>query len=186
MTNRDIAKQYFDGWNAHDADAIASAFADDGTYCDPTTGELSGAAIGANAQRLWSAFPNLSFELVSLTDAGVGRVVIEWIMRGTNTGEFHGQPATGLPISLPGVDVIEIAADGIRTIKGLLRHESRSGTIGVTSARTAVQGWPIFFWHRNWCAVRDEDETGCVWHHCDLERRLTDRGDSCADSNGGE
>ena len=118
MTNRDIAKRYLDAWNAHDADAIANAFADDGTYCDPTTGELSGAAIGANARRLWSAFPDLSFELVSLAEAGAGRVVIEWIMSGTNTGEFHGQPSTGLPISLPGVDVIEIAADGIRAVKG--------------------------------------------------------------------
>jgi steroid delta-isomerase-like uncharacterized protein len=118
MTHLDVAKQYFDAWNAHDADAIVSAFADDGTYCDPTTGELSGAAIGANAQRLWNAFPDLSFELVSLAEAGVGRVVIEWIMNGTNTEAFHEQPATGLAISLPGVDMIEIAADGIRAVKG--------------------------------------------------------------------
>ena len=39
-------------------------------------------------------------------------------MKGTNTGAFQGLPATGRPISLPGVDVIEIGADGIKAVKG--------------------------------------------------------------------
>jgi len=118
MTHLETAKHYFDAWNAHDADAIVGTFADDGTYCDPASGELSGAAIGANAQRLWSAFPDLSFELVGLAEAGTDRVVIEWIMNGTNTEAFHGLPATGLEISVPGVDVIEVAAGRIRAVRG--------------------------------------------------------------------
>jgi steroid delta-isomerase-like uncharacterized protein len=118
MTRLDIAKQYLDAWNAHDADAIVRTFANDGTYCDPTTAELSGDAIGENARRLWGAFPDLAFEIASVAEAGVGRVVAEWIMKGTNTGAFQGLPATGLPISLPGVDVIEIGADGIRAVTG--------------------------------------------------------------------
>ncbi len=73
MTPLDIASQYLDAWNAHDADAIVRTFATDGTYCDPTTAALSGDAIGANAKRLWSAFPDLSFEIVSLAEAGVGQ-----------------------------------------------------------------------------------------------------------------
>jgi hypothetical protein len=57
MTYLDIAKQYLDAWNAHDADAIVMSFALGGTYRDPTTGEISGDAIGANAKHLWDAFP---------------------------------------------------------------------------------------------------------------------------------
>jgi steroid delta-isomerase-like uncharacterized protein len=118
MTSLDIAKNYLDAWNARDADAIVKTFAAGGTYCDPTTKEIAGDEIAANAKRLWSAFPDLSFEIVSIAEAGVDRVVAEWIMKGTNTGAFQGLPPTGHSIFLPGVDVIEIGVDGIRTVKG--------------------------------------------------------------------
>jgi steroid delta-isomerase-like uncharacterized protein len=118
MTSLDRARQYLDAWNAHDADAIVGTFAPGGTYHDPTTGDISGDAIGANAKGLWSAFPDLSFEIASLAEAGADRVVAEWIMRGTNTGPFRGLPATGRPVSLPGVDVMDIGTDGIRGVKG--------------------------------------------------------------------
>jgi steroid delta-isomerase-like uncharacterized protein len=118
MTRVDIARQYLDAWNAHDANAIVRTFAAGGTYCDPTTAELSGDAIGGNAKRLWSAFPDLAFDVAGVAEAGVGRVVAEWVMRGTNTGAFQGLPATGRPIALPGVDVIEIGADGIKAVTG--------------------------------------------------------------------
>jgi steroid delta-isomerase-like uncharacterized protein len=118
MTCLDIAKQYLDAWNAHDADAIVKIFAANGIYHDPTTGEISGDAIGVNAKRLWSAFPDLSFEIVSIAEVGADRVVAEWIMKGTNTEAFQGLPATGHAISLPGVDVIEIGEDGINAVKG--------------------------------------------------------------------
>ncbi len=118
MSCLDIANKYFDAWNAHDADAIAKTFADDGTYRESTTGEISGDAIGAHAMRLWGMFPDLSFEIVSVAEAGPGRVVAEWIMKGTNTGAFQGLPATGRAISLPGADVIEIGTNGIKAVKG--------------------------------------------------------------------
>jgi len=118
MTSLDIAKQYLDAWNAHDADAIVMSFAFGGTYCDPATGEISGDAIGANAKRLWDAFPDLLFEIVSITEAGAGRVMVEWIMKGTNTESFQELPPTGRSVSLPGVDVIEIGPDGIITVRG--------------------------------------------------------------------
>jgi len=118
MAKLNPARQYLDAWNAHDADAIVSSFASGGTYCDPTTGEISGDAISANAKRLWDAFPDLSFEIASLADAGSGRAVAEWVMKGTNTGAFQGLPPTGRAVSLPGVDVFEIGTDGIKTVRG--------------------------------------------------------------------
>ncbi|HET6348816.1 MAG TPA: ester cyclase [Candidatus Krumholzibacteria bacterium] len=118
MTSLNMAQAYLDAWNAHDADAILRTFADGGIYSDPTTGELSGRAIAENATRLWSAFPDLSFEIASIAEAGAGRVVAEWVMKGTNGGAFQGLPATGRPVVLPGVDVIEAGADGIKYVKG--------------------------------------------------------------------
>ena len=118
MTCLDTARQYLEAWNAHDADAIVETFAGDGTYRDPTAGQISGEAISAYAKALWEAFPDLSFEIVSAVEAAPGRVVSEWIMRGTNTAAFRGLPPTGHSISLPGVDVIEIGVDGIKAVKG--------------------------------------------------------------------
>ncbi len=118
MASLEKARQYLNAWNAHDADAIVRTFAAGGTYRDPTTGALSGDAIGANAKRLWSAFPDLAFEIASVAEAGVDRVMAEWIMRGTNTGVFQGMPATGRSISLAGVDVIDVGANGINAVTG--------------------------------------------------------------------
>lgn len=131
MTYIDIAKQYLDAWNRHDADAIIRSFTSEGTYSDPATGEITGDAIGANAKRLWSAFPDLSFEIVGLMEAEAGKVVAEWIMKGTNTGSFHGLPATERIISLAGVDVIEIRTDGIKSVKGYFDTKTLSEQLGL-------------------------------------------------------
>jgi steroid delta-isomerase-like uncharacterized protein len=106
------AARYFEGWNAHDAEAIAAAFAPGGTYTDPLVKDLDAEATGAYAVSLAAAFSDLRFELVStaMTDDGV--VSARWIMRGTNDGSFQGLPATGLEIALPGADFISFAADG--------------------------------------------------------------------------
>jgi len=118
MPTLDIAREYLNGWNARDAEAIVKTFAPGGTYRDPSAGEISADEIGEYARRLWSAFPDLVFDIVSLAEAGVGRVLVEWIMRGMNTGTFYGLPATGRSIAVPGVDVIEFGADGIISVTG--------------------------------------------------------------------
>ncbi|HEX7357995.1 MAG TPA: ester cyclase [Ignavibacteriaceae bacterium] len=131
MTYIDIAKQYLDAWNKHDADAIIKCFTSDGTYSDPSTGVITGDAIGANAQDLWSAFSDLTFEIVSLVEGAPGKVIAEWIMKGTNTGSFHGLPATEHAISLEGVDVMEIGTDGIKTVKGYFDTKTLSEQLGL-------------------------------------------------------
>jgi hypothetical protein len=60
----------------------------------------------------------VSVEIVCLSEAGAGRIVAEGIMKGTNTEAFQGLLPTGRSISLPGVDVIEIGPDGIKTVRG--------------------------------------------------------------------
>ena len=131
MTYIDMAKQYLDAWNAHDADAIIKLFTSAGTYSDPSAGEITGDAIGANARGLWSAFSDLTFEVVSLVETTPGRVVAEWVMKGTNTGSFHGLPATERTISLAGVDVMEIGNDGIKTVKGYFDTKTLSEQLGL-------------------------------------------------------
>lgn len=113
------AQRYFDAWNRHDAAGIVSTFHDGGTYADPTTpGPLTGQAIGAYAQVLWAAFPDLSFEVASLAQNGDGLVAAEWVMRGVNTGSFMGLPPTGVTVTLPGSDFIRVEDDKIRSVQG--------------------------------------------------------------------
>ena len=126
-----IAQQYLDAWNAHDGDAIVRTFAPGGTYCDPTIAEISGEEIAANAKRLWDAFEDLSFAIVSIAETGPGRVVAEWIMKGRNTGSFMGLPPTGRPVSVPGVDVIEIGTEGIKSVQGYFDSRAVPDQLGL-------------------------------------------------------
>jgi steroid delta-isomerase-like uncharacterized protein len=145
MMSLDIVKQYLDAWNAHDADAIVKTFAPNGTYSDPTTDEISGDAIAANAKRLWDAFPDLSFEIVSMSEAGAGRVVVEWVMKGTNKGAFQGLPPTEKMISLPGIDVIGIGTDGIKTVKGYFDTKTIPEQLGLQVLIQPQRVGPFFF-----------------------------------------
>jgi steroid delta-isomerase-like uncharacterized protein len=125
------AKQYLHAWNAHDAEAILRTFSPEGSYSDPSSGKITGEAIGDNAKRLWNAFPDLSFDIVNIKEAGTGTVVAEWIMKGTNNGSFNGLPPTRRSISLEGVDIMEIATDGIHTLKGYFDTKTLAEQLGL-------------------------------------------------------
>jgi len=116
-------------------------FADGGTYEDPTTGgPISGPAIGDNAAALWQAFPDLSFEIVRLAEAGPNLVVAEWWMRGTNTGSFRELPPTGKSVGVPGVDVLRSdRAAFCRSAALRLACYSRSAR--PAGRRPASRGW---------------------------------------------
>lgn len=118
MNNLNIARQYFDAWNKRDAEAIIGLFSDNGTYQDPASGLITAQEIGAYAQRLWQAFPDLCFSVVSSAEAGPGMVAAQWLMSGTNSGSFMGLPPTGRKVSVPGADFIEITGDKIQSVTG--------------------------------------------------------------------
>ena len=113
MNAIEVAERYFDAWNRRDADAIVASFASGGTYSDPSAGEnLRGEAVAAYAKGLWAAFPDLSFDTVSVVDDGAGAVAARWIMHGTNNGSMFGLPPTGRTVRLPGADFIQVEGDG--------------------------------------------------------------------------
>jgi steroid delta-isomerase-like uncharacterized protein len=114
-----VAQSYFDGWNRRDPAAVLATMAADGTYTDPTTGgPLSGDAFAGYMKGLFSAFPNVSFEVASVGLAAPDLVAAQWIMRGTNSGSMMGLPPTGKRIELKGADFIRVAGDKIRSIDG--------------------------------------------------------------------
>ncbi len=114
-----IAQRYFDGWNRRDPAAVLATMAPDGTYADPTTGgRLSGDAFVGYMKGLFSAFPDLSFEIASVGLAAPDLVAAQWVMRGTNTGSMYGLPPTGKSVELLGADFIRVAGDRIRSVDG--------------------------------------------------------------------
>src|SRR5215469_5001694 len=114
-----VFESYADAWNRHDADGIVATFAEGGTYCDPTTpGPLTGAAIGEYAQGLWSAFPDLSFEMGRMFEGEGGALSVEWVMRGVNSGSMMGLPPTGRAVEVRGVDIASVEDGKLRSVQG--------------------------------------------------------------------
>ena len=96
-----------------------ATFAEGGTYTDPVTaGPLTGPAIGAYVDGLVAAFPDLSFDIVSVVEHDSGIVAAEWVMKGANTGSFMGLPPTAASIALPGADFVRVEGDKIRSVQG--------------------------------------------------------------------
>lgn len=118
MKSLEIAQRYFDAWNRHDADGIVATFAEGGTYSDPSSGTLTGNAIGAYASQLWSAFPDLRFDIVSAGEIREDAVAAQWVMHGTNTASFAGLPPTNRSVTLPGADFLTLSSGKVRSVQG--------------------------------------------------------------------
>jgi hypothetical protein len=82
----EVARSYFDAWSSRDAAAVAATFAEGGTCSGPVAGSgLAEVAPAAYAGALFTAFPDLTFDVVSVGPTGDSTVAAEWVMRGTNT-----------------------------------------------------------------------------------------------------
>jgi steroid delta-isomerase-like uncharacterized protein len=127
-----LVEPYFDAWNARDPQAVAAAFAEGGTYTDPTvTGPpLTGTAITEHARTLLTAFPDLSFEILSGYPADGGQVITQWLLHGTNTGIWNGQLPTGRPLAMRGVDVFSLTAGQITSVEGYFDRQAMAEQLG--------------------------------------------------------
>ena len=76
----------------------------------------SGEAIGSFAKGLFAAYPNASFESISIGDTGRGLVAFQWLASGTNTGPGpDGTPPTGCSVRVPGGTFVQVDGDKIRS-----------------------------------------------------------------------
>ena len=145
MRTTEVARRYIEAWNSRVPAAISGMFLEDGTYSDPVTqGALTGDAIAQYAAALFAAFPDLSFEITSNVEAGAG-VVLEWIMSGTNTGSLRGLPPSGARIAVPGIDVIQVSAERIASLRGYFDRQALPEQLGFQVVVQPHQVGPITF-----------------------------------------
>jgi steroid delta-isomerase-like uncharacterized protein len=111
MIHEETIREYFAGWNAHDATQLAPLFAKDGTYEDPV-GRMAVHPWDL-ATVLWSietVLPDFTFEVSSIACAEE-RSTVEWILRGTNSKPLKpGIDPTGKVTTLRGVEIFEGSA----------------------------------------------------------------------------
>jgi steroid delta-isomerase-like uncharacterized protein len=146
LSSIEVARRYVDAWNARDSARLMETFRPGGTYEDPSTGgRLGTEALAGYAGGLFTAFPDLKFEWVSMREAGPGAVTFAWVMRGTNRGSLRGLPPTGATIALPGVDLIDVAEDGVRRVRGFFDRAALMEQLGMQVAVMPYAVGPVHF-----------------------------------------
>lgn len=146
MDAMQITQSYFEAWNHHDPTALVALFAENGEYRDPTVpSALRGTAIGDYAHGLFTAFPDLRFELVSAAPAGDKTVAAQWLMRGTHTGPFTGLSPTGRVVTLPGADFIKVDDNKICSVQGYFDQRTLAEQLGLQVIMQPHTAGPVSF-----------------------------------------
>ena len=114
---KEIVEKYVSVWNSNDISDLEDIFSEKSKYWDSTReGDAIDVLKGSIADT-YKAFPNVSFEVISLGTTSENQFFLEWQMTGTNTGEFFGYPPTGKKIAIQGLDSIKFESNKIAEIK---------------------------------------------------------------------
>jgi steroid delta-isomerase-like uncharacterized protein len=112
-----FAREWLEAWDSHDVERIVTHYNEDAFYEDVPNVDNGWAEPMAGHQMIresrvetFGEMPDLGFELVSASAAG-DRVVVEWIMTGSQWNEFSGD------FSIRAVSVIELRGDKIARVR---------------------------------------------------------------------
>jgi steroid delta-isomerase-like uncharacterized protein len=115
MQKKDVTT-FLAAFNAHDAKAMASTYATDGVSASAGPGgwqEMKGReAIEKGNADLFAGYPDAKMAAERVfADKDV--LVVQWVMTGTNNGDFMGQKATKKAIGFHGLSVLWFNDDGL-------------------------------------------------------------------------
>lgn len=110
----EVNDRTYEAWNAHDADAVASVFAEDAVLIEAGNPQAvrGRRAIRDRAAALLAAFPDFRLERVVLLVDGE-RHADRWVMTGTHRGELFGIAATGRSVRVEGATFTRMGAHGL-------------------------------------------------------------------------
>ncbi|MBC9932960.1 ester cyclase [Chitinophaga qingshengii] len=114
MTNKDIAKKYFDSINSNNFDAISEWLAAGHLFYNPVTdAPLNTPGHLGMMQKRAAAFDGTYILEQVLAEGNYVTLKGRW--EGTHKGEFNGIPATGKQVTFPWIDLLEIKEGKIAT-----------------------------------------------------------------------
>jgi steroid delta-isomerase-like uncharacterized protein len=122
--------------NAHDATKLASCYADDAVIRVAGLNEVNGRdAIAKNMQEWFDTFSNVQvgFQRAWQTN---DVVVLEWVLKGTYTGDLFGVKGKDQPIGHRGLSVLWFDADGH------VKVEHRYGDLGTVMQQVTKKNAP--------------------------------------------
>lgn len=115
-TVTDFAIEWCEAWNAHDVDRILGLYAPGAMHRMSSGPPRSGdAEVRAMVERSLAAYPDLRFDVRDSFGVARGdgwRIVVEYTMRGTQTGAINGREGSGRPIAVDGALVVSLDRDG--------------------------------------------------------------------------
>ena len=110
--NKAIARRGYEAINQNNLDALDEVVAPDITDHDPAPGQ----APGLEGVKQWfssmhTAFPDFRMNVEDMIAEG-DKVVTRVRLSGTHQGEFMGIDATGNRVTITGIDILRVNADG--------------------------------------------------------------------------
>ncbi len=167
-----FAESFLAAWNAHDADKVA-AMVGSGHYADPLSkGHQRAETLRDHAQTLFSAFPDLSFELDGPITVGDQAVAARYTLKGTNTGALPGglgiervEP-TGKRILLEATIFLRFKSDGAVEVDNSFDLETLAEQLGFYALlMPRTQGHYQFgaFYRLNKGNVQPPEAIGITW-----------------------
>ena len=104
-----LARKLCDAWSSHDARVVDEVFAEQGVYEDVAAGRtIEGRqAIKGFLNQNFAAIPDFKVDVTKIFSTG-GMVACEWVMSGTQTGDFPGLPATGKSFTVRGASIAKV------------------------------------------------------------------------------
>ena len=126
-----------DAWSGHDAAAFGDVCVAGIGYEDPLPERLlSGLdALGAHAQRLWSAFPDVRLERTGERLSGGAYVAAPCKLLGTHRAPLEGLPATNRFLVVHCVFYCEVQGEALLRVRGFFDVYSAAVQLGVLPAR---------------------------------------------------
>lgn len=122
-----------EAFNDQDVDGFVAEFAENGTFFDPLQdSELTKSELRDYTADVFEAFPDVHAEeerIVTTEDT----TAIEWTIHGTHEGQFGDIPPTGETVALPGVSLIAVSEDGIRSWRDYFDQQTFTEQLGLTS-----------------------------------------------------
>ncbi len=114
--NKELVRHYFDAWVNRGDPAVADELIATNVVLSNPPGVINSLEDYKTRMAVFhAAFPDGRYSIEDPVAEG-DRVVVRWTLRGTQSGEFQGRPATGKTFTVTGISIFRIAQGKIQEI----------------------------------------------------------------------